>query len=74
MKNRMPTRESLGKISSYLRMFGFNHGGQTDARQAFRQETGLQNTTPNSTKVGSRGSVFQIPIRSFKQIRKMQSR
>lgn len=70
MKNAMPKRETIGKISTFLRMKGFNSGGQSSARQTDRREHGLQNELPNSTKVGSRGSMHQVPIRNTRQLRR----
>jgi len=52
MKNRMPTRKSLGKISSFLRA-GSRTKSSSESRIASRIMQGLRNDYPNSTKVGA---------------------
>lgn len=64
MKHAMPKRETLGKVSTYLRNKGFTSGGQTDNRRFFRGNASV----PNSVKVGKGTHVHRI--RSSKQLRK----
>jgi len=67
MKNAMPTRKSLGKISTYLRMFGLNHGGQSNARAKDRNP----NKLPSSTKVGARSdNYYTVPVRHIRQLQR----
>ena len=60
----MPKRKKIGKISTFLRQFGSQHGGQS----AFRSELRNTNEIPNSTKRGAGDHVLRI--RSRKQIKK----
>ena len=68
MKNKMPLRKSIGKISTFLRGFNFNHGGQSDARNEDRNEFKL----PSSTKVGARShnNIQQTPLRNIRQLQR----
>jgi hypothetical protein len=49
MKNAMPTRKSIGKISRFLRTVRGGSGGQTETRRIIR---GTSNY-PSSVKVGA---------------------
>lgn len=60
----MQKRKKLGKISTFLRQFGSNHGGQS----TFRSDLRSANEIPNSTKRGAGNHVLRI--RSRKQIKK----
>lgn len=64
MKNAMEKRETIGKVSTYLRTKGFSSGGQSRSR-AGRRNTGL---IPNSVKIGAGKHV--IRIRSLNQFKK----
>jgi len=54
MKNRMATRESLGKVSTFLK--GKKNTGK-GADSARYRSSARGNTAPNSTKSGNRGNI-----------------
>jgi len=59
MKNKMKTKQELGKISYFLRGVRKQSGGQSGTRKSIRRVSGIQSSLPSSTKIGG-GDAYRI--------------